>query len=62
MPEESLVQISIPNCPANLKEQLERLAEKDRRSLAAYIRLILENHILNLEASEVKTSKKLQPA
>lgn len=31
--------------PAKLKASLEKLAEKDRRPLSDYIRLVLEDHV-----------------
>lgn len=49
MTEELLVQISVPNCPASLKEKLEELAAAERRSLAAYVRIVLEKHLRELE-------------
>jgi predicted DNA-binding protein len=32
-------------CTADLRESLEQLAAKDRRSLANYIRVVLEAHV-----------------
>ena len=39
------LQISIPNCPAELKAWLEQDAEKHNRSLAAHVRAILEEYV-----------------
>lgn len=63
MPQNSdLTVIAIPNVPPAMKAKLEELAKKDDRSLASYLRLILENHLLQVEQSEAKQAKKLPVA
>jgi hypothetical protein len=42
---EITTQITIPNVPATTRAKLESLAEKDHRSLAAYLRILLEKHV-----------------
>lgn len=61
MPED-LTQVTIPNIPAASKRKLEELAEKDHRTLSAYLRLVLENHLLQVEQSEAKHGKKIPVA
>lgn len=52
MPEETVVQLSVPNVPAKLKAKLEDLAEREDRSLASYIRIILEKHVQAVDSPE----------
>jgi predicted DNA-binding protein len=43
--EKSLDVILTVRMPAKLKASLEKLAEKDRRDLSDYLRIVLEDHI-----------------
>lgn len=38
---------------ASLKEELEKLAKADRRSLNSYINIVLEDHVSSVKAKKV---------
>jgi predicted DNA-binding protein len=46
---QEVIQISVPNFPADAKERLEKLAKAADRSLASYIRTVLLEHLERLE-------------
>jgi predicted DNA-binding protein len=41
--------------PPELREELERLAAEDRRPLAAYVKLVLEEHVRAKEKNKKKS-------
>lgn len=45
---EELTQLSVPNFPAELKETLEREAQKQDRSLASLLRTVLAEYAYGL--------------
>ena len=54
---QDVIQLAIPGVPAELKQKLQALAEADRRSLSAYVRILLEKHVQAFEAFEVAEKK-----
>jgi predicted DNA-binding protein len=38
--------------PAHLKEELQKLADADRRKLGPYIQIVLEEHVESMKAEE----------
>lgn len=46
---QDLIQLSVPNFPAEAKERLEKLAKQADRSLASYIRTTLLDHLEKVE-------------
>lgn len=49
---EELTQLSIPNLPVALKERLEREAQKQDRSLASLLRIVLMEYAERIEREE----------
>lgn len=47
-------------CSKGLRESLEERSQRDQRTLANYVRLVLEKHIR--ESGEAETPKKKRPS